>query len=106
MSEPVTAIAPQSFVNMFFEQEKLPFELGWHPPTVQINFATLVATVAQILVFADDEQLEVTEITESMSFAPIAFACLTHCPGNLKLAFGGLSTDFPLDLGPDLPISI
>ncbi|EIN04231.1 heme-thiolate peroxidase [Punctularia strigosozonata HHB-11173 SS5] len=65
MSAPIIAMAPQSFVNMLFEQEKLPFELGWKPSVVQTNFATLAATVAQILVFADDEQLEVAEITES-----------------------------------------
>lgn len=65
MSDPVTAVAPQSFVNMFFEQEKLPTELGWQKSTLQTNFATLALTIAQILLFADDLQLEVAEITES-----------------------------------------
>ena len=65
MNNPVTATAPQDFVNMLFEQEKLPTELGWQKSEVQINFATLAGTAAQVLLFANEEQLDVTEITES-----------------------------------------
>ncbi|EME43728.1 hypothetical protein DOTSEDRAFT_23861 [Dothistroma septosporum NZE10] len=48
MGNPVTGDAPIEYVKSFFEHERLPYELGWTPPTEQINFATLAAMAAQV----------------------------------------------------------
>ncbi|CAK1358570.1 unnamed protein product [Cercospora beticola] len=41
MGNPITGEAPISYVRSFFEQERLPYELGWTKPAVETNFATL-----------------------------------------------------------------
>lgn len=65
MGDPVTGIAPPAYVNSFFEKEKLPYELGWTKPIIQTNFATLAVMIAQIVLYARDEVLELVQITES-----------------------------------------
>ncbi|UJO18822.1 Putative sterigmatocystin biosynthesis peroxidase stcC [Fulvia fulva] len=49
MGDPLTGDAPIDYVKSFFEQERLPYELGWTAPAVQINFVTLGAMAAQVL---------------------------------------------------------
>jgi hypothetical protein len=75
MGNPVTGIAPATYVDSFFEQEKLPYELGWTPPLVQTNFLSLTLLIPRVLIAAGDPVLEVSQLTESV----------------LKLAFGGKS---------------
>ncbi|GIZ41240.1 hypothetical protein CKM354_000455300 [Cercospora kikuchii] len=41
MGNPITGEAPISYVRSFFEQERLPYELGWTKPAVETNLATL-----------------------------------------------------------------
>jgi hypothetical protein len=41
MSDPYSGVARVDFVRMLFEQEKLPYELGWEPSTLPITLATL-----------------------------------------------------------------
>ena len=48
MGDPVTGIAPVSYVRSFFESERLPYELGWTPPTTQTTLMTLGAMVLQL----------------------------------------------------------
>lgn len=72
----VTGIAPVSFVNSFFEQEKLPYDLGWTPSLLQTNFATLAVMIAQIVLYANDEVLEGIEILESKF--PCPYLSLRH----------------------------
>jgi hypothetical protein len=50
---------------MFFEQERLPYELGWKKPLVQTNFPTLAVMAAQIVLWANDELNQGLVITES-----------------------------------------
>lgn len=49
MGSPVTGEAPVSFIRSLFEQEKLPYELGWQPPTTPTTIASLVVMLAKIL---------------------------------------------------------
>lgn len=48
MGDPITGVAPVSYVRSFFEQERLPYELGWTKPKTQTNFLTLGAMVLQL----------------------------------------------------------
>ncbi|CCG82228.1 Putative uncharacterized protein [Taphrina deformans PYCC 5710] len=48
MGDPITGVAPVSYVRSFFEQERLPYELGWTKPATQTNFLTLGAMVLKL----------------------------------------------------------
>ena len=48
MSDPITGAAPISYVRSLFEQEKLPFDLGWRPSPLPITFASLSAMAAKL----------------------------------------------------------
>jgi hypothetical protein len=65
MGDPLTGIAPAEFVDSFFVQERLPYELGWTPNLVPTTLATLAVLGAEILLFAGDAVPEGFEITES-----------------------------------------
>jgi hypothetical protein len=73
MGDPVTGIAKSAYVNSFFEQERLPYELGWTPPVAQTNFPSLALLIPRILAAANDPELELSDFSISA----------------LKLAFGG-----------------
>jgi hypothetical protein len=73
MGDPVTGIANASFVNSLFEQERLPYELGWRPPLVPTTLASLALMSPRVQLTANDTILEVSDITASA----------------LKLVFGG-----------------
>lgn len=44
LGAPITGIAPLSYIRSFFEQERLPYHLGWRP----VPFANNIATVLGI----------------------------------------------------------
>ncbi|KAG9235469.1 Chloroperoxidase [Amylocarpus encephaloides] len=48
MGDPVSGVAPIEYVRSLFEEEKLPYELGWRPPVKQINLNTLGAMIAEL----------------------------------------------------------
>jgi len=63
MGDPVTGIAPTKFVDFWIQNEKFPYELGWTPPLVQTNLATLAIKITEIVALANDEVLEGVLIT-------------------------------------------
>nr|ANZ54411.1 heme-thiolate peroxidase HTP7 [Leptoxyphium fumago] len=48
MSDPVSGVANLDFVKSLFEEEKLPYELGWRPSSVPITLASLGAMVVEL----------------------------------------------------------
>ena len=48
MSDPVSGVADISYVRSLFEQEKLPYALGWRPSRTTITLASLGAMVFQL----------------------------------------------------------
>ncbi|KAI5208769.1 hypothetical protein AUEXF2481DRAFT_6342 [Aureobasidium subglaciale EXF-2481] len=48
MGDPITGVAPLEYVRSLFEEEKLPYELGWQPPKVPTTLASLGAMVLQL----------------------------------------------------------
>jgi hypothetical protein len=48
MSDPVSGNAKVSYVKSLFEQEKLPFDLGWRPSKSPITLASLGIMVAEL----------------------------------------------------------
>lgn len=48
MGDPITGEAPIEYVRSLIEQEKLPYELGWRPPTTPTTLASLVAMLIQM----------------------------------------------------------
>jgi hypothetical protein len=48
MSDPVSGKAQVSYVKSLFEQEKLPYALGWRPSKVPITLASLGAMVTEL----------------------------------------------------------
>jgi hypothetical protein len=55
-------------VDYWFENERLPYELGWTPPLAQTNLVTLAVKITEIVALANDEVLEGFLITASRSF--------------------------------------
>jgi len=73
MGNPVTGVAPLEYVEIFFEEERLPYNEGWRPPTTQTNLATLAAMVLELNAANGEVVPEGLLITTN----------------TLKLAFGG-----------------
>ncbi|CAD0081980.1 unnamed protein product [Aureobasidium vineae] len=48
MGDPITGVAPLEYVRSLFEQEKLPYELGWQPPKTTTTLASLGAMAIQL----------------------------------------------------------
>jgi len=48
MGDPITGVAPLEYVRSLFEQEKLPYELGWQPPKTPTTLASLGAMALQL----------------------------------------------------------
>ncbi|TQS33982.1 hypothetical protein Golomagni_05655, partial [Golovinomyces magnicellulatus] len=48
MGDPVTGKAPISYVKSLFEQERLPYELGWKKTAVETNLVTLGLMIAEL----------------------------------------------------------
>merc|ERR1712072_1026146 len=56
-------LAKLDYVRMLFEQEKLPYELGWRPSTVPISLLTLGQMVLQLSAAAPDPLGEAANVT-------------------------------------------
>ena len=48
MGDPTTGVAPVKYVKSLFEKERLPYELGWTPPTGETNLPSLGAMIAKL----------------------------------------------------------
>jgi hypothetical protein len=48
MGDPITGVAPVDHVRSLFEQERLPYELGWLPPKETTTLATLGAMAFEL----------------------------------------------------------
>lgn len=48
MADPVSGKAKISYVRSLFEQEKLPYELGWRPSKAPVTLVSLGAMVAEL----------------------------------------------------------
>ncbi|KAK7453337.1 hypothetical protein VKT23_012016 [Stygiomarasmius scandens] len=48
MGNPITGVAPKEFVQIFFREERLPIEEGWHRSETPINGSTLGPLMDQI----------------------------------------------------------
>ncbi|KAH0368592.1 Cloroperoxidase, partial [Aureobasidium melanogenum] len=48
MGDPTTGVAPLEYVRSLFEEEKLPYELGWQPPQETTSLASLAAMVVEL----------------------------------------------------------
>jgi len=73
MGDPVTGVAPYAYVQSLFEQEKLPYELGWRPSLVPTTLASLGLMVGELNAATGEPLLEGLILSES----------------TLKLAFSG-----------------
>lgn len=47
-SSPLAQSAPVAYVKSLFEQERLPYELGWQPSVIPITFANLGAYALEV----------------------------------------------------------
>lgn len=48
MSDPYSGVARVDFINMLFEQEMLPYSLGWQPSTSPITLLTLGQMIVEL----------------------------------------------------------
>lgn len=48
MADPYSGVAKVSYINSLFEQERLPYELGWQPSTLPITLMTLGQMVLEL----------------------------------------------------------
>ncbi|KAI6894501.1 hypothetical protein KC318_g10705 [Hortaea werneckii] len=63
MADPFSGRARLDYVKMLFEQEKLPYELGWRPSTVPISLLTLGQMVLELSAAAPDPVGEAANVT-------------------------------------------
>ena len=54
MADPVSGVARVDYVRSLFEQEKLPYSLGWRPSTLPITLPSLGAMIVEL--FASNPQ--------------------------------------------------
>jgi hypothetical protein len=84
-------------VDYWFENERLPYELGWTPPLAQTNLVTLAVKITEIVALANDEVLEGFLITASRSFTFHVLHCqLTDAlSATLRDLLSGNATSLP-----------
>lgn len=58
LSSPLNNSAPISYVRSMFEQQKLPFDLGWRPSAVPITFPTLGEYILELFAANPDKIAE------------------------------------------------
>jgi hypothetical protein len=63
MSDPVSGEAKVSYVRSLFEQEKLPYELGWRPSVAPITLASLGVMVVELYAQSPEPISEGVKIT-------------------------------------------
>ena len=49
MSDPYSGVAPVAYVRSLFEQERLPYELGWQPSKLPITLQTLGQMIFELV---------------------------------------------------------
>lgn len=62
MGDPVTGRAKIEYVRMFFEQEKLPYALGWRPNATPITLASVGAMIVRLLAFTPEPVSEAGKV--------------------------------------------
>jgi hypothetical protein len=62
MADPVSGRAQLSYVRSLFEQEKLPYELGWRPSVAPITLVSLGVMVAELLASSPEPVAEGVQI--------------------------------------------
>jgi hypothetical protein len=62
MADPVSGKAKISYIRSLFEQETLPYALGWRPSAAPINLASVGTMIVRLLVASPDPILEDTTI--------------------------------------------
>lgn len=63
MSDPISGRARIDYVRSLFEQEKLPYALGWRPSTVPITFASLGPMIVKLVSSSPEPISETVKIT-------------------------------------------
>lgn len=58
MGDPYSGKSRLDFIRMLFEQERLPYELGWRPSASEINLNTLGAMVLQLYLASPEPAME------------------------------------------------
>ena len=48
MGDPLTGIAPLSYIRILFEQERLPYAEGWRTPTTRITLGVVLNMMAKL----------------------------------------------------------
>ncbi|CAN9094956.1 unnamed protein product [Alternaria alternata] len=88
-SDPLSGKAKIEYVRSLFEQEKLPFELGWRPSVLPITLPSLGAMVVELQASSPEPLLEGAKIVaDSYKDVFIAVAGGSNILGNLT---GGMS---------------
>lgn len=89
MSDSVTSgVAPLKYVRSLFEQERLPFNMGWRPPTQQVTLETLGQMIFELYPLSGEalpEGLEVLTIG-AVKDAFEGIDPVTHLLGNATKA--------------------
>ncbi|KAK4701101.1 hypothetical protein P7C70_g5137, partial [Phenoliferia sp. Uapishka_3] len=85
LGSPISGGAPVSYVKTFFESERLPYDEGWRPTTVETNLATLGLMVAQLQMASPsaalaEEDFTITESTLKAAFSGDEVDGLIPCP--------------------------
>jgi hypothetical protein len=87
MSDPYSGVARVDYVRELFEQERLPYELGWQPSKLPVTLMTLGQMILELIEANDDaipEGLEVT--TNAYKDALEGIDPVTGLLGNLTTA--------------------
>ncbi|KAH8635910.1 hypothetical protein IG631_07744 [Alternaria alternata] len=83
-SDPLSGKAKVEYVRSFFEQEKLPFELGWRPSVLPITLPSLGAMVVELQASSPEPLPEgVKIVADSYKNVFIAVAGGSNILGNL-----------------------
>lgn len=64
MGDPTTGVAPIEYVKYLFEQEKLPYEIGWTPTLEPTTLLSLAAMVTELNLANGEELPEGLTVTE------------------------------------------
>ena len=55
MGDPTTGVAPVNYVNVLFEEERLPYAEGWRPTVAPTTLASLAAMVLELNLASGEE---------------------------------------------------
>jgi hypothetical protein len=86
---PEAMTAPKSYFKMFFEQEKLPYELGWRPSKLGITTPSIFSTAGLIFAASNETVPEGLQMTlEAYKDALAAVDPITGTLGNTTALIG------------------